>query len=148
MDSVSDKLHRHIEKSGIVVVTAYFTLISILVSDIITYLFHIALNVADPTIGLMLATLCSLLIAPPMSFVILRLVDQLRQANVELTSAREEVKTLASLLPMCAWCKEIRDDQGYWNSLETYLAEHMNTEVTHSICPKCRDKVQAELTSQ
>jgi len=146
--SVSDRLHYHIEKNGIIAVTLFFTLLSVVVSLVVTYLFHILLNIADPTLGLILAAACSLLVAPPMSFIILKLADQLRRTNLELSSAREELKTLSSLLPMCAWCKEIRDDQGYWNTLESYLAEHMNTEVTHSICPTCRDKLQAELVSQ
>lgn len=148
MVSVSDRLHHHIEKHGVVAVSLFFTLVSVVVSLIITYLFHLLLNIADPTIGLILAAACSLFVAPPMSYVVLKLTDRLRRSNLELMSAREELETLSSLLPMCAWCKEIRDDQGYWKNLETYLAEHMNAEVTHSICPKCRDKLQTEAESQ
>jgi PAS domain S-box-containing protein len=55
----------------------------------------------------------------------------------ELTEALAQVKTLSGLLPICAWCKSIRDDQGYWKAVETYLAEHSQAAFTHGICPDC-----------
>jgi DNA-binding response OmpR family regulator len=48
-----------------------------------------------------------------------------------------QVKTLKGLLPMCAWCKKIRDDKGEWVVLESYILNHSNTEITHGICPEC-----------
>lgn len=57
-------------------------------------------------------------------------VDQLRQAQ-------KEVKTLEGLLPICAQCKQIRDDNGYWNQIETYLHQHSRLKFSHSICPAC-----------
>jgi hypothetical protein len=50
-----------------------------------------------------------------------------------------EVKTLKGFLPICAHCKKIRDDKGYWNQIEKYIAEHSGTEFTHSICPDCAE---------
>ena len=58
-----------------------------------------------------------------------------------LQDALEHVRTLSGMLPICAYCKKIRDDKGYWNQLETYLSEHSGTEFTHSICPDCAIKV-------
>ncbi len=55
----------------------------------------------------------------------------------ELESALAQVETLRGLLPICAVCKRIRDDQGYWRQLETYLSEHLQTEFSHSYCPQC-----------
>ena len=43
------------------------------------------------------------------------------------------------MLPICAWCKKIRDDQGYWTQVEAYVARHSKAEFTHCICPSCRD---------
>ena len=55
----------------------------------------------------------------------------------ELTDALAKIKTLNGLLPICACCKKIRDDRGYWQRIETYISEHTNAEFTHGICPEC-----------
>jgi hypothetical protein len=47
------------------------------------------------------------------------------------------VKTLSGLLPICSSCKKIRDDTGYWNTLERYISEHSDAEFTHGLCPEC-----------
>jgi hypothetical protein len=52
----------------------------------------------------------------------------------------EEVKALSSLLPICSWCKNVRNDQGYWTKLETYLKQHTAIDLSHSICPPCLEK--------
>lgn len=57
-----------------------------------------------------------------------------------------QVKRLESLLPICSYCKKIRDDQNLWQAVEGYLAEHAGVGLSHSICPECYEKhVQAEL---
>jgi PAS domain S-box-containing protein len=66
----------------------------------------------------------------------------------ELSRALANAKTLRGLLPICASCKKIRDDRGYWNQLESYLAQHTEVEFTHGICPDCQAQVKAELDSQ
>ncbi|MES2605503.1 MAG: hypothetical protein V4603_11240 [Pseudomonadota bacterium] len=53
---------------------------------------------------------------------------------------QEEVRSLSGLLPICAWCKKIRDDKGYWNQLETYIKNHTEADFSHSICPVCMDE--------
>ena len=55
----------------------------------------------------------------------------------ELKQTMAKVKTLGGLLPICANCKKIRDDTGYWNRLEAYIQEHSQAEFTHGICPEC-----------
>jgi hypothetical protein len=49
----------------------------------------------------------------------------------------DKVKTLHGLLPICAWCKRIRDDQGYWSQVEAYMHAHAGADFTHGICPEC-----------
>jgi PAS domain S-box-containing protein len=66
----------------------------------------------------------------------------------ELSEALASVKTLRGLLPICASCKKIRDDGGYWNKLESYLAEHTQVQFTHGICPDCGARFKAELNAQ
>ena len=64
--------------------------------------------------------------------------DKLRIKLIgELEQALNEIKTLRGLLPVCAWCKKIRDDKGYWLHLESYLRAHTQAEVTHGMCPEC-----------
>jgi PAS domain S-box-containing protein len=64
---------------------------------------------------------------------------------VELKKALKEVKTLGGLLPICASCKKIRDDNGYWNQLEDYIRKHSEAEFSHSFCPDCAKKLYPEL---
>ena len=52
-----------------------------------------------------------------------------------------KVKQLSGLLPICASCKKIRDDQGYWNQIESYIRDHSNAEFSHGICPECARKL-------
>ena len=60
----------------------------------------------------------------------------------ELRQALYEVKTLTGLLPICAWCKKIRMDDGYWTQIETYVVQHSDAEFTHGICPDCAADMQ------
>jgi hypothetical protein len=61
-----------------------------------------------------------------------------------LENALKEVKTLSELLPVCAWCKRIRDDQGYRSQVDAYLQKHTSIGITHGICPDCAQKIQQE----
>jgi len=63
--------------------------------------------------------------------------QQREKLIAELQDALAKVRTLSGLLPICASCKKIRDDNGYWNQLEAYVSEHSEAEFTHSICPEC-----------
>ena len=62
------------------------------------------------------------------------------RAIVELRQALADVKQLRGLLPICAHCKKIRNDSGYWSTVETYISAHSEAEFTHSICPDCLEK--------
>lgn len=70
-------------------------------------------------------------------------LENTRLSN-EIKQAVENIKTLNGLLPICAYCKKIRDDKGYWRQIEQYISEHSNADFTHSVCPTCRDKFLAE----
>ncbi len=63
---------------------------------------------------------------------------------IDLGEALSEVKQLSGLLPICASCKKIRDDKGYWNQIETYISEHSEALFTHAICPECGKKLYPE----
>ena len=55
----------------------------------------------------------------------------------ELRDALDHIKTLRGIVPICAWCKKIRDDDGFWNQLEAYVRDHTEAEFSHGICPDC-----------
>jgi len=61
----------------------------------------------------------------------------------QLRNALTQVKLLQGLIPLCAWCRKIRDARGNWTSLEQYLADHTDASVTHSICDACNAKFEA-----
>lgn len=63
---------------------------------------------------------------------------------IELRDAIAKIKTLTGLIPICAWCKKIRDDKGYWKKVETYIREHSDASFTHGICPDCLKKESPE----
>ncbi|HKT24822.1 MAG TPA: PAS domain S-box protein [Terriglobales bacterium] len=67
----------------------------------------------------------------------------------ELQSALGEVKELREILPMCMYCKSIRSDQNYWQSVEVYIANHTNAQLSHGICPNCYNNTfKVELEGQ
>jgi DNA-binding response OmpR family regulator len=72
---------------------------------------------------------------------ILRLQTELAARVQELELALSKVKLLQGLLPICCYCKKIRDDQNYWRQVEGYVAEHSEAQFTHAICPSCREKI-------
>lgn len=71
-----------------------------------------------------------------------RVKSETEKANLikKLQEALAEVKQLSGLLPICASCKKIRDDKGYWNQIESYIKEHSKAEFSHCMCPECSEK--------
>jgi len=73
----------------------------------------------------------------------IRIVDlqrSLADRVVELESALSRVKQLQGLLPICSYCKKVRDDQNYWTQVDSYISKHAEVEFSHSICPSCYDQ--------
>jgi len=66
-----------------------------------------------------------------------RLQKDLEEKNAQLQEAFDNIKTLKGLIPICANCKKIRDDEGYWHQVEGYIRDHSEAEFTHGICPDC-----------
>lgn len=72
-------------------------------------------------------------------------IEREREALIkDLQEALSEIKTLKGIVPICSKCKKIRDDQGYWNILETFIQEHSEASFSHSICPECSDSLYGE----
>jgi len=68
---------------------------------------------------------------------LMRLQKDLKKRNSELEEALANVKTLSGLIPICSYCKKIRNTQGDWEKLEAYIREHTNSSFSHGICPDC-----------
>jgi len=77
---------------------------------------------------------------------VLQLQEKLVNHIKDLQDSLQHIKTLQGILPICSYCKNIRDDQNYWEEVEEYVIKHSNADFTHSICPKCYEKhVKPEL---
>jgi hypothetical protein len=80
-------------------------------------------------------------------FVVVRLRRAIlaeREKHQRLEEALTEVQTLEGLLPVCAWCRKVRDDRGYWSQLESFISRKTRTGFSHGICPACAEKVRQE----
>jgi GAF domain-containing protein len=75
-------------------------------------------------------------------------VKALSIALAEKKAARQEVATLQALLPMCAWCHKVRDDENFWHEVEDYLAAQPGTRVSHGVCPDCAAKFEEKVAGQ
>ena len=64
----------------------------------------------------------------------------LRKRERELEQALTEIKTLTGILPICSYCKQIRNDQGYWQQVEEYISQHSKAMFSHGLCPDCYQK--------
>lgn len=73
---------------------------------------------------------------------------RLRHLNEKLEKALSEIKTLRGILPICAGCKKIRDDTGYWNIVEDYIRDHSEAEFSHAICPECMKKLYPDIATE
>jgi AmiR/NasT family two-component response regulator len=87
------------------------------------------------------------LVKPPKAAMLQRAVElavarhadlmELRRINRELEQAQQRANILEGFLPICASCKKVRDDQGYWQQVEAYISQHSNIQFSHGICPDC-----------
>ncbi len=68
----------------------------------------------------------------------------LREKNLALEQALSQVKQLSGLLPICANCKKIRDDDNYWQEVDVYIKKHSNADFSHSLCPDCVQELYGE----
>jgi len=98
-------------------------------------------NPLDRLVDLITGLTISALTCALMLWVLLNTYDReherLKRLNLELEQSMAEIKTLRGLLPVCAWCKNIRNDRGLWTKIEEYVEAHSEVAFTHSICPDC-----------
>ncbi len=73
-----------------------------------------------------------------------RIEEEREKAIIELREALEDIKTLHGIIPICAHCKKIRDDEGYWHQVEVYVRDHSDAEFSHSLCAECMKELYPE----
>jgi CheY-like chemotaxis protein len=78
----------------------------------------------------------------------LELQKRLRERVSELEQALSQVKQLQGMLPICSYCKKIRNDQNYWQKVEGYISDHTDVEFSHGICPDCHTRVAGEIAQR
>jgi sigma-B regulation protein RsbU (phosphoserine phosphatase) len=78
---------------------------------------------------------------------VVALQERLAEKVMELETSLARVKQLSGLLPICCYCKKIRNDHNYWEKVEVYVTEHSNARFTHGICPSCFETAKAQLTA-
>ena len=76
---------------------------------------------------------------------VLGLQIALAERVVELEAALSREKHLQGLLPICCYCKKIRDDSNYWHQVESYVAQHSHVKFSHSVCPECTEKFKQDM---
>jgi len=74
-----------------------------------------------------------------------KLQKRLEEQNEKLQKSLDEIKTLQGIIPICASCKMIRDDEGFWKQVEVYITEHSDAQFSHGICPGCAKKLYPDL---
>ncbi len=73
-----------------------------------------------------------------------KIVKHTKQTREELENTVNELKVLSGLLPICASCKKIRDDKGYWNRIESYIEKHSEAQFSHGLCEECSDRLYGD----
>lgn len=141
-------LHRLGRKRTTLLLSAVCISLSVLISSTVWFL----LGFQYLFCVVIISFLCPFVMAPPIIYFYSRLSEELETSrkkleasNRELRKNLQEITELRGLLPICAWCKSIRDDTGYWSSIESYLLKHSNAEFSHSVCPDCAKKLTGEM---
>jgi DNA-binding NtrC family response regulator len=78
----------------------------------------------------------------------IRYAIERQRLTTELKTALDHIKQLQGMLPICSVCKNIRDDKGYWNRIESYISEHSEVKFSHGLCPDCARKIYPDLYSE
>jgi hypothetical protein len=74
-----------------------------------------------------------------------RIEEDRERLILDHLDALSKIKMLSGMLPICSYCKKIRDDQGYWSQIESYISHHSEAEFTHGMCPDCAAKLFSDL---
>ena len=147
MTSLPTMLRFLLGRFGIFRAIAITTLLTMAASVAMTVVLMHLFGIPKLGAGMAIAAFCPFVVVPFMTRFYLRLIERLDRSNGELQAALAEVRELRGMLPICAWCKRIHDDAGYWTQIESYIAAHTRAEFTHGICPECSERLSDDLLS-
>lgn len=133
-----------LQKFGIRFMTLATVIVSIISASTISGIIRIILDRGNFFFGMTVATASAIIIATPVSNSFFRVMKKLNENRSELSAALDDIKELKGLLPICANCKKIKDSQGYWNHVESYIEKHTNALFTHSICQECAEELYSD----
>ncbi len=127
-------------------------LASIIIAGSISAILSIIFHGYVTTDYMITSFICSSLVASVIVYIILELTNEIKvsekklmMSNQELLKASSEIKTLRGIIPICSYCKKIRDDKGSWSQLEAYIHTHSEAVFSHGACPGCYDKIMANM---
>jgi len=139
--NVTARLQPLMGKLGPAGMIAVATLLTIVVSLTVTLT---VMNLAgvQGSVGFLikLAILFPLLAAPPVVYLLLKIIGQLNETQTSLQQAEEQIKVLGRLVPVCSCCNKIRDDEAYWDDLDEYRTLSSVEFTHHGTCPECKEK--------
>ena len=145
-------IRKSLHKYGIKGTTTIISGLCITISVIITATIWTLSGQSGLYFAIVVAIICPAVLATPVTYFYSRLSESLdkssqhlQMTNRKLEIALSEVKELSGLLPICASCKNVRDDQGYWNQIETYIQTHSKAKFSHCVCPDCSKALYPEL---
>lgn len=137
-----------IVRIGLIASTLIFSLLSITASVLVSLVLYRFWNIEPISDYILLSVIIPAMVAPPIIYFYGKLVIEitkteglLREQTTLLENALAEVKQLSGLLPICASCKDIRDDKGYWNAIERYISQRSDATFTHGLCPDCATRL-------
>lgn len=137
-------LRRFVTKRSIAYVVTMSTLPILLIVEVVVYSFSTAYDRPNIEFGLSIGAILVIMIAPVTLYLFLNMFRRLHASELKLTQAMAEVRDLQKLIPLCASCGKARDDQGYWKQLDHYIQQHTDVQITHGICPDCKEQTMRE----
>ena len=139
--SMTDRLHPLMDKLGLAGTIALATLLTIVISLTVT-LTVMNLSGVQGSVGFLikLGILFPLLTAPPVTYLFLKIIGLLDEAQASLQQGEEHIKVLGRLVPVCSCCNKIRDDEAYWDDLDEYRTLSSLEFAHHGTCPECKEK--------
>jgi hypothetical protein len=146
-------LHRLIRRTGIWGITIVITVVAIIFSVTLRIIISLLSNEGKVVIDdVLVSVVIPTIIAPVMAYIFAKLLKQVVDAEfknaqlvLELQEALANTRALSGLLPICATCKKIRDDAGYWHQVEVYIRDHAEVDFSHGLCPECKKDLKAQI---
>jgi len=123
---------------GVRTTTVLLVLIAILTATLYDYIYYAVILDVEMYDGWFYSDLLiAVAVGGPVISTLLSLIAKAHRQRDALNAALTEVKELQSILPMCAGCKKIRDEEGLWHHPDVYIRDHTNAQVSHGLCPDC-----------